>query len=219
MTFEPQEPVHLAPLEIAHTFLLRSAVRAFGARSRSGSTRWWCGRRASGGRHRDPLGPRGVARRRHVARRPSDLRWVFLSHDDEDHHGSLRSCSRCARRATLVTTGRHRADVRLVRGDARPDAVGCTTADALDIGDRTLRAIRPPAYESPTTRALFDPTSGVFWSSDAFATRCRRIGSTRWPPSRRRSGPTGWRCSTTTPCAPGSRSSTAAPTGRGPALP
>jgi len=42
--------------------------------------------------------------------------------------------------------------------------------EALHIGDRTLRALRPPVYDSPTTRGLFDPTTGVYWAVDTFAT-------------------------------------------------
>jgi flavorubredoxin len=42
--------------------------------------------------------------------------------------------------------------------------------ETLDIGDRTLVAMRPPVYDSPTTRGLFDPTTGVYWSVDSFAT-------------------------------------------------
>ena len=29
--------------------------------------------------------------------------------------------------------------------------------ESFDIGDRTLHAVRPPVYDSPTTRGLFDP--------------------------------------------------------------
>jgi hypothetical protein len=42
--------------------------------------------------------------------------------------------------------------------------------DSLDIGDRTLVSLRPPVYDSPTTRGLFDPTTGVYWAVDTFAT-------------------------------------------------
>ena len=42
--------------------------------------------------------------------------------------------------------------------------------ESLDIGDRILQAVRPPLYDSPTTRGLFDPTTGVYWAADAFAT-------------------------------------------------
>jgi hypothetical protein len=30
--------------------------------------------------------------------------------------------------------------------------------------------VRPPIYDSPTTRGLFDPTTGFYWGSDSFAT-------------------------------------------------
>jgi hypothetical protein len=40
----------------------------------------------------------------------------------------------------------------------------------FDAGDRTLLAIRPPLYDSPTTRGLYDATTGVYWASDAYAT-------------------------------------------------
>ncbi|WP_410961846.1 hypothetical protein, partial [Salmonella sp. SAL4359] len=42
--------------------------------------------------------------------------------------------------------------------------------ESCDVGDRTLHAVRPPIIDSPTTRGLFDPTTGVYWSSDSFAT-------------------------------------------------
>jgi hypothetical protein len=31
-------------------------------------------------------------------------------------------------------------------------------------------ALRPPVYDSPTTRGLLDTTTGVYWAVDAFAT-------------------------------------------------
>ena len=42
--------------------------------------------------------------------------------------------------------------------------------ESLDVGDRTLQALRPPVFDSPTTRGLFDPTTGVYWAVDTFAT-------------------------------------------------
>jgi flavorubredoxin len=42
--------------------------------------------------------------------------------------------------------------------------------ESFDAGDRTLHALRPPLYDSPTTRGLFDPTTGVYWAVDTFAT-------------------------------------------------
>lgn len=42
--------------------------------------------------------------------------------------------------------------------------------ESFDVGDRTLHALRPPLYDSPTTRGLFDSSTGVYWSVDTFAT-------------------------------------------------
>ena len=45
-----------------------------------------------------------------------------------------------------------------------------THGDRIDVGDRTLTAIRPPLFDNPTSRGLFDDRTGVFWSVDTFAT-------------------------------------------------
>ena len=42
--------------------------------------------------------------------------------------------------------------------------------ESFDVGDRTLHAVRPPVFDSPTTRGLYDPTTGVYWAVDSFAT-------------------------------------------------
>jgi flavorubredoxin len=41
--------------------------------------------------------------------------------------------------------------------------------DRLDIGDRVLHLFRPPVFDGPTTRGLFDPKSGAMWAVDSFA--------------------------------------------------
>lgn len=42
--------------------------------------------------------------------------------------------------------------------------------ESFSIGDRTLHAVRPPVFDSPTTRGLFDASTGVCWCVDSFAT-------------------------------------------------
>jgi hypothetical protein len=41
--------------------------------------------------------------------------------------------------------------------------------ETFDAGDRTLVAHVPPVWDSPTTRGLFDPSTGVYWAVDSFA--------------------------------------------------
>lgn len=71
---------------------------------------------------------------------PEDIRWVFITHDDIDHTGNMAALMEAAPNATLIV------DWFMVEG-----------------------AVRPPVYDSPTTRGLFDPRTGVYWASDAFA--------------------------------------------------
>ncbi len=37
-----------------------------------------------------------------------------------------------------------------------------------DIGDRTLRAVRPPLFDNPGTLAFFDPKQNILFSADCF---------------------------------------------------
>ena len=101
---------------------------------------------------------------------PEDVRWVFVSHDDVDHSGNLDEVMTACTNATLICTWamveRHTNcfDFPLERCRWVMDG------ESIDIGDRTLQAVRPPVYDSPTTRGLFDPTTGVYWAVDTFAT-------------------------------------------------
>lgn len=101
---------------------------------------------------------------------PDDVRWIFLSHDDVDHTGNLDEALSACPNAQLVCNWamveRHTNCFNFPLDRCRWVMDG----EALDIGDRTLRALRPPVFDSPTTRGLFDPTTGVYWAVDTFAT-------------------------------------------------
>jgi hypothetical protein len=101
---------------------------------------------------------------------PEDVRWIFLSHDDVDHTGNLEQTMEACPNAKLVCSWamveRHTNCFEFPLDRCRWVMDG----ESIDIGDRTLLALRPPVYDSPTTRGLFDPTTGLYWSSDTFAT-------------------------------------------------
>ena len=101
---------------------------------------------------------------------PKDVKWVFLSHDDVDHSGNLDEVMTECTNATLVCNWamveRHTNcfDFPLERCRWVMDG------ESFDIGDRTILAMRPPVFDSPTTRGIFDPKTGVYWAVDTFAT-------------------------------------------------
>jgi flavorubredoxin len=101
---------------------------------------------------------------------PQDVKWIFLSHDDVDHTGNLDDTVEACPNAKLVCNWamveRHTNAFNWPLDRCR----WVTDGESFDIGDRTILAMRPPVYDSPTTRGLFDPTTGVYWAVDTFAT-------------------------------------------------
>lgn len=97
---------------------------------------------------------------------PGDIRWIFLTHLDTDHSGNLlEALERCPNAQVVTSSGESfRISASLGISPERLRIV----AETLEAGDRTLRAIRPPVYDSPYTRGLLDPTTGVYYASDAF---------------------------------------------------
>jgi flavorubredoxin len=102
---------------------------------------------------------------------PDDIRWVFVSHDDGDHVGNLAELLELAPNAKVVanffTNERMRADRP---GELPLDRqVWLDAGDRLDVGDRTLHLFRPPIFDGPTTRGLYDERTGAMWAVDSFA--------------------------------------------------
>lgn len=101
---------------------------------------------------------------------PEDVRWIFLSHDDVDHTGNLDEALSACPNAQLVCNWAMVERHTNCFDFPLPRCRWVMDGESLDIGDRTLLAFRPPVYDSPTTRGLFDPTTGVYWAVDTFAT-------------------------------------------------
>jgi glyoxylase-like metal-dependent hydrolase (beta-lactamase superfamily II) len=96
------------------------------------------------------------------------LRWIWLTHMDNDHIGSLERLLVAAPRARVVTTFLGMGKYSL-RGALPPDRVHLLNpGQALSVGDRKLHALRPPTYDAPETTALFDERTRTLFSSDSF---------------------------------------------------
>ncbi|CAA0122778.1 Putative diflavin flavoprotein A 3 [Mycolicibacterium vanbaalenii] len=98
----------------------------------------------------------------------TDLKWIWLTHEDRDHTGALGRLLELAPQATVLGTF-------LTFGRAAPDGALpfdrtriVNPGDDVDVGDRVLRAVRPPLYDSPGTLGFLDRSTGAYFSSDCF---------------------------------------------------
>lgn len=96
------------------------------------------------------------------------LRWVWLTHDDADHTGSIQRVLEAAPHARLVTNAF--SALRMATWWPVPfDRVHAVRAgDRLPVGDRTLLAVSPPLFDSPLSIGFLDEATGSFFSVDSF---------------------------------------------------
>ncbi|MBW3580461.1 MAG: MBL fold metallo-hydrolase [Actinobacteria bacterium] len=99
---------------------------------------------------------------------PTALRWVWLTHDDADHTGSIERVLELAPHARLAT----RAFSALRMSSWWPVPLhrvhAIRAGDRLPVGDRTLRAVSPPLYDNPLSTGLLDEATGALFSADSF---------------------------------------------------
>jgi glyoxylase-like metal-dependent hydrolase (beta-lactamase superfamily II) len=99
---------------------------------------------------------------------PADLRWVYLTHPDRDHTGSLMEVLEAAPQARLVTTFMGMG-ILSIEYPITPDRVFLLNpGQTLDLGDRTITAFRPPVFDSPATTGFHDSRTGSCFTSDCF---------------------------------------------------
>ena len=96
------------------------------------------------------------------------LRWLWLTHDDADHTGSVQRVMEAAPNARLVTHAF--AALRMSSWWPVPfDRVhAIRVGDRLPVGDRTLRAVAPPLYDNPMSIGALDEATGSLFTVDSF---------------------------------------------------
>ena len=101
---------------------------------------------------------------------PVDIKWIFLSHEEPDHEGNLAELMELAPNATLVTSWFAMERLAAERELPLHRSRWINDGESFSAGDRTFTAIRPPIFDGPATRGLFDSKTGAFWGVDSFGT-------------------------------------------------
>jgi flavorubredoxin len=100
---------------------------------------------------------------------PAALRWIWLTHTDFDHIGSLQRLLAENERLRVITTFLGVGILGLTGEPLPMDRVYLANpGQSVDVGDRRLTAVRPPAFDNPITVGLRDERSGILFSSDCF---------------------------------------------------
>jgi flavorubredoxin len=97
-----------------------------------------------------------------------DLRWLWLTHPDQDHVGSLASLLAAAPQLQLVTTFLGYGILSLFETVPLDRLYLLNPGESLDVGDRQLIAFKPPTFDNPATTGFFDSKSKALFSSDCF---------------------------------------------------
>ena len=96
------------------------------------------------------------------------LRWVWLTHDDADHTGSIQRVLEAAPNARLVTHAFNALRMSTWWPVPFDRVYAIRPGDRVPVGDRTLRAVAPPLFDNPMSIGLLDEASGSLFSVDSF---------------------------------------------------
>jgi hypothetical protein len=99
---------------------------------------------------------------------PPDLRWVWLTHDDAEHTGSLQKVLDAAPKARLAANSLAVLRLSTAWPVPLPRVYWLNSGDSIRVGDRQLTAVRPPMFDNPTTIGIYDDRSEAFFSADCF---------------------------------------------------
>jgi flavorubredoxin len=100
---------------------------------------------------------------------PASIEWIWLTHTDFDHIGSLHRVLDANPNARVITSflgvgimGLSTAPIPMER------AYLINPGQKITIGTRVLTAFKPPAFDNPVTTGFHDDSSGYLFSSDCF---------------------------------------------------
>jgi flavorubredoxin len=99
---------------------------------------------------------------------PAELRWIWLTHTDFDHIGSLHRLLTDNERLRVITTFLGMGVMTLANPLPLDRVHLLNPGQRITVGDRVLTALKPPAFDNPVTTGFYDDNSGALFSSDCF---------------------------------------------------
>jgi len=99
---------------------------------------------------------------------PADLRWIWLTHTDFDHIGSLHRLLEENQDLRVITTFVG-VGIMSLSAPLPMDRINLVNPGTqVTLGDHMLSALRPPAFDNPVTTGFYDTTSKTLFSADCF---------------------------------------------------
>ncbi len=100
---------------------------------------------------------------------PAALRWIWLTHTDFDHIGSLMTLVEENPRIRVITSFLGVGIMGLTSTPLPMDRVHLINpGQSISVGDRRLTAVKPPTFDNPITTGFLDGRTGALFSSDCF---------------------------------------------------
>ena len=98
---------------------------------------------------------------------PVDIKWIFLTHDDNDHAGNLAQVMELAPKARVVTP--FLGFARMADSHELPieRMLLINPGQSFSAGDRELTVMQPPIWDSPATHTLYDRKHEVLFAADS----------------------------------------------------
>jgi len=98
---------------------------------------------------------------------PAEIKWIFLTHDDNDHQGNLTQAMEAAPNAKLVIPFLGLARMADSHKLPMERILLINPGQSFHAGDRELAVMKPPMWDSPATHCLYDAKTDTLFSADS----------------------------------------------------
>jgi hypothetical protein len=105
---------------------------------------------------------------------PAELRWLWLTHTDPDHTGSLLWLLDVAPRLRVVTTFLAVGKLGMHMPVPMDRLLWVNPGTSVELNGRRLEALRPPSFDAPETVAFHDHTTSTLFAADSFGALLRQ---------------------------------------------